>query len=125
MGILVVTTERLPGYRIIEIAGEVIGISARSYSPFMEGFNSLEDGSGIGTDLRRRLLKQCRWEAVEQMVIDARRLGANAVVAMRFDHRPVTKNWVELCAYGTAVLVVPLHQRLRADDALAAAPGPG
>jgi hypothetical protein len=33
--------------------------------------------------------------------------GANAVVCMRFDHRDISASWTEICAYGTAVFVVP------------------
>ena len=33
--------------------------------------------------------------------------GANAVVGMRFDHRPISESWNEVCAYGTAVFVIP------------------
>jgi uncharacterized protein YbjQ (UPF0145 family) len=35
-------------------------------------------------------------------------LGANAVIAMRFDHRQVTDTTNEVCAYGTAVTVTPV-----------------
>jgi uncharacterized protein YbjQ (UPF0145 family) len=44
------------------------------------------------------------------MVEAANRRGANAVVGMRFDNRDVTPPWREVCAYGTAVLVVSTGQ---------------
>jgi uncharacterized protein YbjQ (UPF0145 family) len=106
---LVVTTETISGFRIIGVTGEVIGIAARTQNPYAAGFVSPKDGSGCGDDARRTLLEACRWEAVGQMVDDAARAGANAVVAMRFDHRPVTANWIEVCAYGTAVNIVPVE----------------
>ena len=46
-----------------------------------------------------------RFEAVNNMIEQAVMIGANAVVAMRFDHRGVTDVWNEICAYGTAVWV--------------------
>ncbi|OLB80593.1 MAG: hypothetical protein AUI14_06130 [Actinobacteria bacterium 13_2_20CM_2_71_6] len=51
------------------------------------------------------LLDRCRQEAVDRMVLHARRRGANAVVGMRFDHREISQMWVEICAYGTAVVI--------------------
>ena len=53
-----------------------------------------------------RLLAQIRQEAVAYMAAAAERRGANAVLGMRFDNRDVTPPWREICAYGTAVLVV-------------------
>lgn len=106
-GVLVVTTEAISGFRITRVVGEVIGIAARTQNPYAAGFVSTKDGSGCGDDTRRTLLESCRWEAIGQMLDDAERSGANAVVAMRFDHRPVSANWIEVCAYGTAVHIVP------------------
>jgi hypothetical protein len=50
-----------------------------------------------------------RWrdDAIAQMAKLAYARGANAVVCMRFDHRDISASWTEICAYGTAVFVVP------------------
>jgi uncharacterized protein YbjQ (UPF0145 family) len=53
-------------------------------------------------------LTRWREEAVERMAQIAQKRGANAVVGMRFDHREITSSWVEICAYGTAVVVSPV-----------------
>ena len=45
--------------------------------------------------------------AVAHMLRVAYQRGANAVVGMRFDHRPISESWNEVCAYGTAVFVIP------------------
>lgn len=42
------------------------------------------------------------------MSAEAAERGANAIVAMRFDTAHMANNWTEVCAYGTAVLAVPL-----------------
>lgn len=107
-GMLVVTTEHIPGYEVRAVMGEVMGISARSFSPFISGLRSLRDGRGVTPELRVNLLTEGRREAVERMIDDAGYRGANAVLAMRFDHRQATENWTEICAYGTAVWAVPL-----------------
>ncbi|GAA1629997.1 YbjQ family protein [Catellatospora bangladeshensis] len=102
-GVLVVTTDQLPGYTVRMVFGEVLGLSARTLSPYTEGFKNVNDGTGVSMDVRIHMLTECRLEAVDRMARVARRMGANAVLAMRFDNRQVTESWVEICAYGTAV----------------------
>lgn len=101
---LVVTTESIPGYQIHAVIGEVVGVTARTFNPYIEGVKSL---NGKLNPQLLRLLAQIRQEAIAYMASAAERRGANAVVGMRFDNRDVTPPWREVCAYGTAVLVVP------------------
>ena len=68
-----------------------------------------------------KLLAQSRNEAMARMVEEARSLGSNAVVGMRFDSGALGQ-WSEICAYGTAVVVRPLTDDARAQlDAILAA----
>lgn len=102
---LVVTTNDLPGYRIIEVRGLVVGTTPRPRNKFMEGVRPLRvDRPRTG----EQYLSLGRNEAVERMVDHARERGANAVLNVRFDHRSVSEQWVELCAYGTCVVAEPL-----------------
>ena len=103
MNMMVVTTEGIPGYEVRAVIGEVVGVTARTFNPFIEGVKSL---NGRLNPQLVRLLAQIRQEAVAHMVDAAKRRGANAIIGMRFDHRDVTSAWREVCAYGTAVLVV-------------------
>jgi uncharacterized protein YbjQ (UPF0145 family) len=48
-----------------------------------------------------------RHEVIARMVEEAESRGGNAIVAMRFDTSEMGGNWTEICAYGTAVKVVP------------------
>jgi len=50
------------------------------------------------------ILVHTRSKAVANMIHAAEHRGANAVVGMRFDHRDISNHWIELCAYGTAVV---------------------
>lgn len=104
---MVVTTESIPGYEVRAVIGEVAGVTARTFNPFIEGVKSL---NGRLNPQLVRLLTQIRQEAVAHMVVAAERRGANAIIGMRFDHRDVTSAWREVCAYGTAVLVVSATQ---------------
>jgi Uncharacterized conserved protein len=101
--VLVVTTESIPGYRVHAVMGQVVGVTARTFNPYLEGIKSL--GGKLNPQLLR-LLAQIRQEAIANMIAAAERRGANAILAMRFDNRDVTPPWREICAYGTAVLVV-------------------
>jgi uncharacterized protein YbjQ (UPF0145 family) len=120
--VLVVTMNELPGYHIRAILGEVVGVTARPQNGFTEGVRSL---SGSLSQSGEQDLLAGRREAVARMTFHARAVGANAVLAMRFDHRQISAGWVEICAYGTAVVAAP-RQRLprpRRED-LPAAPLP-
>lgn len=101
---LAVTIESLPGYEIKQVLGEVVGASARPDNAFTEGAKSLP---GRSAPRAGQTLNRGREEAIAQMVRTARQRGANAVIGMRFDHRTIGSSWSEICAYGTAVFVVP------------------
>ncbi|OLB78785.1 MAG: hypothetical protein AUI14_11895 [Actinobacteria bacterium 13_2_20CM_2_71_6] len=99
---LIVTTEVVPGYRVLEVLGYVYGVTARTHNPYEEGVKALT--GGLNPQMARAL-GHWREEAVNEMIKSARRRGANAVIGMRFDHREISSSWAEICAYGTAVRV--------------------
>jgi uncharacterized protein YbjQ (UPF0145 family) len=99
-----VTIDALPGYEIKEVIGGVVGITARSQNVFLEGVKAL---SGAPNPQVSRTLSRWRQEAIARMVETAYSRGANAVIGVRFDHRSIGASWTEICAYGTAVFVVP------------------
>ena len=107
---LVVTINDLPGYHLRAILGEVVGVTARPQNKFTEGVRSLD---GNLSDSGEQFLVAGRREAVERMAFHARQQGANAILAMRFDHRVINAAWVEICAYGTAVVAVPIRRAPR------------
>jgi uncharacterized protein YbjQ (UPF0145 family) len=111
--VLVVTTEGLPGYELTAVLGEVLGVVACSRNPFAAGLRSPDGGSGIQIS---QILVQARARAVAQMIHAAENRGANAIVGMRFDHRDITNLWVELCAYGTAVVALPVTEFAKHQD---------
>jgi uncharacterized protein YbjQ (UPF0145 family) len=102
-GVLVVTTEAVAGHALRRVIGEVVGATIRSNNVYLEGVKSL---TGFPNPRIRSLLARWRQDAVADMAASARRKGANAVVGMRFDHRDISQGWVEICAYGTAVVIV-------------------
>ena len=102
--VLVVTTDHLPGYEIRAVLGEVVSSQARTRNPYREGVKNLRGGAYDPKAPEN--LTRWRTDAVQKLGEEATRLGANAVIGMRFDHREVGEMWMELCAYGTAVVAV-------------------
>jgi uncharacterized protein YbjQ (UPF0145 family) len=100
-----VTTESLPGYEIRAVLGEVLGVTASTRNPYATGIRSPNTGERGEMAL---VLVQTRARAIQQMISAARRRGANAILGMRFDNRDITSMWVEICAYGTAVVASPV-----------------
>lgn len=99
------TTEQLPGYEIRQILGEVVSSMARTRNPYREGVKNLRGGAY--DPMAPDNLTRWRTDSVARLGEEALRLGANAVIGMRFDSRDCGEMWMEICAYGTAVVAVP------------------
>lgn len=107
---LIVTSNDIPGHRIDAVFGEVMGLTVRSRNigaQFTASFRSL--GGGELPEMTKALYDS-RQEVMSRMVQEAETKGANAIVAMRFDTSEMGQNWTEVCAYGTAVYVIPLTE---------------
>jgi uncharacterized protein YbjQ (UPF0145 family) len=110
---LVVTTNDIPGWEIRQVCGEVFGLTVRSRNAFSQmgaGFKSLVGGELKGMTAN---LVNSRNEVMGRMIDEARTRGGNAVIAMRFDTSEMGENWTEICAYGTAVVAVPVTEGAR------------
>jgi uncharacterized protein YbjQ (UPF0145 family) len=57
--------------------------------------------------LRAELLEDSRRHALDRLIENAKLLGANAVIAMRYDSSEIGQQFTEIVAYGTAVVVRP------------------
>jgi uncharacterized protein YbjQ (UPF0145 family) len=105
---MVVTTNEIPGWEIQRVCGEVFGLTVRSrnaFSQFGAGLKSMFGGELQGMT---RNLTTSRNEVMARMLEAARQKGGNAVIGMRFDTSEMADTWTELCAYGTAVVAVPV-----------------
>jgi uncharacterized protein YbjQ (UPF0145 family) len=105
--VIVVTTNEVPGCRIDAVFGEIFGTTVRSRNALSQlgaGLKSILGGELAGIT---KAVVESRLEATERLIGEARARGANAVVAARFDATEIGQGWSELCAYGTAVRVVP------------------
>jgi uncharacterized protein YbjQ (UPF0145 family) len=100
------TAFELAGFRTSKTLGMVRGITVRTRSLPMSivgGLRTLFGGrAGIFSDL----CESAREESFQLMIAHARRMGANAVVGIRYDTGPMMGAAEVLC-YGTAVTVEP------------------
>ena len=109
--VLVTTTFEIPGRRIVRMLGVVRGIVVRSRSVIGNLGATLQTLVGGNITLWTELCEQTRREAYDIMLANARALGANAVVGMRYDSTEVSPGATEVLAYGTAVVVEEDHTR--------------
>lgn len=109
---LITTSFDLPGYDITAVQGEVFGLTVRSRNIGAGCLAGLRSIGGGEIPEFTKLLTQSRNEAMARMVEQARALGGNAIVAMRFDSGAIGQ-WSEICAYGTAVWVQPVTDYAR------------
>lgn len=97
--------DTVPGYRITKTFGLVQGSTIRAKHlgrDFMAGIKNLVGGELKGYT---ELLQESRSEATSRMMAQAKELGANAVINVRFSTSSVAQGAAEILAYGTAVLV--------------------
>jgi uncharacterized protein YbjQ (UPF0145 family) len=105
-GVLVVTTPYITGHRVVEMKGEVFGLVVRSRGlggNIMAGLRSLGGGE---IKEYTELLEQSRVQAIERLIANAKAMGANAVISMRFDSSSLADYMSEIVAFGTAVVMV-------------------
>lgn len=104
---LIVTMNDLPGQRITKVIGEVNGLTVRTRNVGAQigaSFKALGGGELRGLT---RQMEEARLEALERLAEAATALGANAVVAMRYDSNELGGTFQEILAYGTAVVAEP------------------
>ena len=104
---IVVTTEGVVHYRIVETKGQVFGVVVRSRGlggNVMAGLRSLAGGE---ITEYTKLLEDARRHAIDRMVQNATTMGANAIVRMLFDSSEIGNTMTEVVAYGTAVVIEP------------------
>ncbi len=107
-GLPMTTGLELPGLQVRESLGVVYGRVVRSMG-FTGGvtasFKALRRGE---ITEYTQLLEDSRRHAIDRMVDNARLLGAEAIVAVRFDSSEIGQQFTEIVAYGTAVTVARL-----------------
>jgi uncharacterized protein YbjQ (UPF0145 family) len=103
---IVTTGNCVEGARIHEYLGVVRGIAVR-VPTLQQGFqalgNALSGNLQAGAEMYSKVCETAREQAFERMVAHAQELGADAIIAMRYDATDIGEKASEVLAYGTAV----------------------
>ena len=104
---IVATTENVAGHRVAETIGQVFGVVVRSRGlggNVMAGLRSI-----VGGEITEytSLVEDTRRQAIDRLTMNAKLMGADAVVMMRFDSGSIGETMNEVVAYGTAVRLAP------------------
>ncbi|MDL2246671.1 heavy metal-binding domain-containing protein [Methanobrevibacter sp. OttesenSCG-928-K11] len=102
------TANDIPGYKIIETKGFAYGLTVRSRGAggqIAGGLRSL-----VGGEIKEyvQIMEESRNEAVERLIEHTKKMGANGLIAVRYDSNDISNVMQEILAYGTAVVVEKL-----------------
>ena len=100
---IVATTEQVAGHRVVRTFGMVRGSSIRARHLGRDVVSSLRNLAGGELYEYTKLLAEAREQAVDRMVAEAEALGANGILAVRFQSAEVSRGAAEMLCYGTAV----------------------
>ena len=95
----------VPGYRIVETKGFVYGLTVRSRG--VGGQIGASVKSLFGGEIKQyvKMMEESRDEALRRAIEHAKEMGANGIVAVRFDSNEISDVMQEILVYGTAVVV--------------------
>lgn len=102
---IITSTEKIPNKEIVEILGIARGSTVRARSIGRDIFAGLKNMVGGEIEEYTQLQAQSREQALQRMIQDAERLGADAVVNVRFQSSMIMQGAAEILAYGTAVKI--------------------
>jgi len=102
---IVVTTDSIPGRRVVKTLGLVKGNTIRARhvgKDILAGLKGLVGGAIVEYT---KMVAESREQSLDRLVEEGESLGANAVVGLRFTTASMMQGAAELLAYGTAVIV--------------------
>ncbi|HVY72904.1 MAG TPA: YbjQ family protein [Candidatus Paceibacterota bacterium] len=102
---MITTGLELPGYKITKNMGVARGVIVRSRSIIGDIGAGLQSIMGGNITILTELCEQSRSDAFEMLLDHAEKMGANAIIGMRYDANEVGQVGTEVLAYGTAVVV--------------------
>ena len=93
------------GYQITDYLGVVRGISVRSRSVIGNMGAAIQSFFGGNVSILQELCEQTRMASFSLMAAHAEELGANAVIAVKYDATEIMQGVSEVLCYGTAVVI--------------------
>lgn len=97
------TTETIPNKETIEVLGVARGSTVRARNIGRDFFAGLKNIVGGEIEEYTKLQAHAREQAMQRMVQDAQKMGADAIVNIRLTTAMVMQGAAEILAYGTAV----------------------
>ena len=102
---IVVTSDSIPGKRVVRTLGLVKGNTIRARHVGKDILAGLKGLVGGEISEYTKMVAESREQSLDRLIEEAEALGANAVVGLRFTTASMMQGAAELLAYGTAVLV--------------------
>ncbi len=102
---IIVTTDTVPGSRIVQVFGLVQGSSVRATHIGHDITAFIKNITGGEIREYTKVLAEAREQCLDRMREEATMLGANAIVAIRFSSTDISERASELVVYGTAVAI--------------------
>ena len=102
---IITTAEQIEGKRIVKTIGLVKGSSIRARHLGRDIMAGLRGMVGGEITEYTKMMAESREQAIQRVVEDAEKQGANAIVGLRFTTSMVMQNASEILAYGTGVVV--------------------
>ena len=102
---IVTTSGQVEGKTIVKTIGLVKGSTIRARHLGRDIMAGLRGMVGGEITEYTKMMAEAREEALQRMIEDAEKQGANAIVSMRFGTSMVMQNAAEVLAYGTGVVL--------------------
>ncbi len=100
---IITTTETIPNREIVEVLGIARGSTVRAKSVASDFVAGLKNFVGGEISEYTKLQGHSREQALQRMMDDAKKLGADAILCVRISTSTITQGASEILAYGTAV----------------------
>ena len=101
---IVVTTDSIPGRRVVRTLGLVKGNTIRARHVGKDILAGLKGLVGGEITEYTKMVAESREQSLDRVIEEAESLGANAVVGLKFTTASMMQGAAELLAYGTAVI---------------------
>lgn len=102
---ILATTEKVAGYRVVKHCGLAKGCSVRALHAGEDIVARLKNAVGGEVHEYTQIFAQVREQALDRMIRDAKALGANAIIGVQFTTSEIGAAMAELMVYGTAVIL--------------------
>lgn len=102
---IITTTDNLPDKKIVKTLGLVRGNTARARNVGQDIFAFAKNIVGGEVAEYTKLVGEAREQAIDRMIEEAEKMGANAICGVRFTSSTITAGVSEILVFGTAVII--------------------